>query len=76
MNSKDHHQINIEIKLGDVLISHRKHKHYLVESINSDQAIIRWLHRKSGEPVMLYKYSREIKLSSARVITKSSLPGM
>jgi len=55
----------IDIHVGDVLISHKKHYHYMVESINGNDAVILWLHRKAGEPCELYTYCRDIRRDNA-----------
>jgi len=53
------------IHLGDLLISHRKNFHYVVELIDGNIATIFWLHRKSGERYQLITYRRKINLDRA-----------
>jgi hypothetical protein len=54
-----------EIHKGDVLISHRKNYHYVVDEISGTKATIRWLHRKTGENYQLITYRRDVKLDRA-----------
>ena len=58
---------NETINLGDVLISHKKGYHHVVESINGNKATILWLERVSGEPIPFIIYRREIKFDRAAV---------
>jgi len=55
----------MSIKVGDVLISHRKRYHHVCISMDGDKAIILWLNRISGEPYAFYQYKREIRASTA-----------
>lgn len=55
----------IKFSIGDVLVSHRKRYHYIVEEITGNDAVIFWLHRKAGEPCVLYTYRRQIHIDRA-----------
>ena len=55
------------IKVGDVLISHRKRYHHVCIFKEGDKAVILWLNRKSGEPYAFFQYKREIRASTADI---------
>jgi hypothetical protein len=53
------------IRIGDVLISHKKNYHHVVESITGNMARILWLERVSGEPQEFYTYHRDVNVNVA-----------
>lgn len=56
---------NAEIKVGDVLISHKQGYHHVVFSIEGNMANILWLERAEGEPIPFYHYPRKINIANA-----------
>ena len=53
------------IRVGDVLISHKKNYHHVVELITGNMARILWLERVSGEPQKFYTYHRDVNTTAA-----------